>query len=105
MILSSHPVGTLEQGTEADVQTQGFRFAAYLAVCAPDIDRVPELVPQARFEKDGDVHVAAIGAPEDSAAQIEEVAFNMNPGDSVVFLCADAATYRAAMDELGRLPE
>jgi hypothetical protein len=103
MIHHRRPVGTLEQGLELDVQAEDFRFLAYLAVCAPDVDRVSELVPPERFEQDGDVHVAAIGAAEDAAAQIEEVAFNMSPGDSVVFLCKDARAYDAALAGLDRL--
>lgn len=104
MIHARRPVGTLEQGLELDVQAEDFRFMAYLAVCEPDVDRVSDLVPPERFAQEGDVHVAAIGTPEDATTQIEEVAFNMSPGDSVVFLCEDTDTYNAALEELDRLP-
>src|SRR3546814_80902 len=103
MPTTSHIADTLEHGVVLEVTLDGFQFFAYVAISEPDVDHVADIVPVSRFE-DGDVHVAAIGSPHDAPGQIEDIVFNMNPGDCVVFLCADPSSYNAALDQFGQHP-
>lgn len=97
----SHIVEFLQHGMVLDVTIEDFPFRAYVVISEPDIERVADFVPQAQFEQEGDLHVAAISQSEEARAQIQDITFNMNPGDAVVFLCADLAAYQAALEELG----
>lgn len=107
--MSTYPqsrlVDTLEHGAVLDVTIEELRFRAYVVVSEPDLERVADFVPREQFEQDGDVHVAAIGDPGQAREQIQDIAFNMNPGDAAVFLCADEAAFRNTLEELGQNPD
>ena len=92
----------LEHGMVLDVTIEDFQFRAYVVVSEPDLERVTDFVPQAQFEQEGDLHVAAISRADEARDQIQDITFNMNPGDAVVFLCADLSAYLAALEELGQ---
>jgi hypothetical protein len=100
----SRLVDTLAHGAILDVTIEELQFRAYVVVSEPDIERVADFVPKEQFEQDGDVHVAAISDAGQAREQIQDIAFNMNPGDAAVFLCADHAAFRNALEELGQDP-
>lgn len=104
MNATSHIVDPLENGLVLDVVIEDLQFRAYVVISEPDINLVSGFVPEEQFQQEGDVHVAAIGRSEDAREQIEDIAFNMNPGDAAVFLCGDKQAYVAALEELGQVP-
>ena len=95
-------VQTIEQGVVLDVRIEDLSFKAYVVISEPDINLVADFVPAEQFEQDGDVHVAAISHPDESRTQIQDVAFNMNMGDTVVFLCGNQTAYQHTLEELGQ---
>ena len=102
MDATSRIAGTLDNGVVLEVSIEDLRFTAYTVISEPDVNVVADFVPQEQFEADGDLHVAAVGRAEDADEQVGDVAFNMNPGDAAVFLCADAAAYQATLAALGQ---
>ncbi len=98
----SHIVDTLQQGVILDVSIEDLHFRAYVVVSEPDINLVADFVPPEQFEQDGDVHVAGISHPAEVREQIQDITFNMNPGDAAVFMCGDQQTYLDALEELGQ---
>lgn len=98
----SHVISTLNQGLILDVTLGELGFTAYVVVSEPDISRVADLVPKDHYDKHGDLHVTAISTPDETREQINDIAFNMNPGDAAVFLCSDEAAYMAVLEELGQ---
>lgn len=98
----SHVVSVLDQGLLLDVALGELGFTAYVVVSEPDLNRVAELVPQEHYERHGNLHVAAIEGAEEAHEQISELAFNMDQGDAVVFLCRDKSAYMATLHELGQ---
>lgn len=104
MNATSHIVDPLKNGLVLDVVIEDLQFRAYVVISKPDINLVSRFVPAEQFQRDGDVHVTAIGRSEDAREQIEDMAFNMNPGDAAVFLCGDERAYMAALEELGQIP-
>ena len=97
-------VRQLAEGLILDVAIEDLEFRAYVVICQPDINRVADFVPQEQFEQAGDLHVTSVSVPDEARQQVEDMAFNMNPSDAVVFLCADHDAYEATLEELG-LPE
>ncbi|RTZ47904.1 hypothetical protein EKL30_02685 [Candidimonas sp. SYP-B2681] len=102
MNVHSHIVETLQQGVVLDVSIEDLHFRAYVVLSEPDINLVADFVPPEQFEQDGDVHVAAISHPDEVHEQIQDITFNMNPGDAAVFMCSDQRTYLDALEELGQ---
>lgn len=100
----SHIVDTLENGLVLNVTIEDLQFRAYVVLSEPDINRVADFVPKEQFEQDGDVHVAAIHQSDDAREQIQDITFNMNPGDAAVFLCVDLQAYHDALEQLGQHP-
>ena len=98
----SHIVDSLEHGLVLDVTIEDLDFRAYVVVSEPDIDHVADFVPREQFEQDGDVHVAAVYRADEAREQIQDITFNMNPGDAAVFLCVDALAYQNTLEELGQ---
>lgn len=93
--LALHPLGVV-----VDVVIEELHFKAYVVVSEPDINLVADFVPQEQFDADGDLHVTAIANSAEARSQVEDLAFNMNLGDTAVFLCADLPTYEATLEEL-----
>lgn len=105
----SHPPSSqfaeqLDQCLVLDVTIEDLQFRAYVAVSAPDLDLVAAIVPSEQFEQDGDVHVTAVSHPGEARTQIEDLAFNMNPGDAAVFMCGSQRIYEQVLEELGYAP-
>ena len=94
-------VKTLAEGIVLDVDIEDLDFRAYVVISEPDINRVADFVPQEQFEQGGDLHVTAVGSSDEARQQVEDMAFNMNPSDAVVFLCGNEDAYEATLEELG----
>ena len=101
MPLDSRLVDRLDQGYVLDITLEDLDFRVYVALRDADVEHVAGLVPPERFQRDGDVHVAAIDDDDDASEQIQDVLFNLNPGDTIVFLCTGPDAYRDALAELG----
>jgi len=103
--MSMHPtsqiVDTLKQGLILDVTIEDLTFRSYVVVSAPDIELVADFVPPEQFDEDGDVHVTAVSHPDEALTQVEDIAFNMNPGDAAVFLCGNRNSYDRTLEVLG----
>lgn len=99
----SHIIEQLPEGAALDVTIEELNFRAYVVISEPDIDLVTHFVPAELFEQGG-VHVTAVASVDDAAEQVEDLAFNMNMGDTAVFLCADTTTCTAVLEELGYTP-
>lgn len=87
------------------VSVEDARFTAFVVICEPDLERVADMVPRNHFEQGGDVHVAAVESADDAPDTVNDITFNMNPGDSVVFMCVDALAYGQTLAHLGYTPE
>lgn len=98
----SHIISLLDKGLVLDVVLDELDFTAYVALSEPDINRVAEIVPQERYEKHQNLHVAAVDTALDAQEQVRDIAFNMDQGDAAVFLCRDEAAYCATLQELGQ---
>uniref|UniRef100_UPI00333F04BD hypothetical protein n=1 Tax=Castellaniella defragrans TaxID=75697 RepID=UPI00333F04BD len=101
MPLDSRLVDRLDQGYVLDITLEDLDFRVYVALRDADVEHVAALVPPERFEQDGDVHVAAIDDGDDASERIQDVLFNLNPGDAIVFLCTGPGAYRETLAELG----
>lgn len=101
MPLESRLIASLDQGYILDINLEDLQFRVYVALRDADVDLVAELVPPEQFERDGDVHVAAIHEGDDASQHIQDVLFNLNPGDAIVLLCTGPTAYRETLAELG----
>jgi hypothetical protein len=104
MNASSQLVASLAQGVILDVTLEDLHFRAYVVISEPDISLVAQFVPRSQFEQDGDVHVTAVELPEEARTQVQDISFNMNPGDAAVFLCRDELAWTETLQELGHRP-
>lgn len=92
MSLNNVLISTLDDGAVLQLYVEQMPVYAYVVVSEPNIDRVADILPVDRFEADGDIHVIAISHPDDAQALIDDVSENLNPDDTVVFLCSDHVT-------------
>ncbi|MGB6007727.1 hypothetical protein [Castellaniella sp.] len=104
MPLDSQLITRLDQGLVLDITLEDLPFRVYVAQRPADVEQVAGLVPAEQFQGDGDVHVAAIHDGDDASEQIQDVLFNLNPGDAIVFLCTGPQAYADALAELGQAP-
>ncbi|WP_322998178.1 hypothetical protein [Castellaniella sp.] len=105
MPLDSRLIAQLDQGLILDITLEDLPFRVYVAQRPADVEQVADLVPAEQFQGDGDVHVAAIHDGDDASEQIQDVLFNLNPGDAIVFLCTGSQAYADALAELGQAPD
>lgn len=98
---SNHLISTLANGAVLQVQLEGTTVQAYVVISEPSIDRVADILPEERFEADGDIHVMAVAQPQDASALIDDVSQNINANDTIVFLCIDAATKDEILKQFG----
>ena len=94
----------LDQGVVLDVTIEELTCSAYVVISPPDLELVAQIVPASQFEQEGEVHVTAVESADQARQQVEDLAFNMNIGDTAVFLCQDTAAYEATLEELGQTP-
>jgi hypothetical protein len=102
MPLDSRLISHLDRGLVLDITLEDLSFRVYVAQREADVEQVAELVPAEQFQGDGDVHVAAIHDGDDASEQIQDVLFNLNPGDAIVFLCTGPQAYADALAEFGQ---
>ncbi|HLU01541.1 MAG TPA: hypothetical protein VKZ94_02190 [Advenella sp.] len=81
------------------VQVNGLTMDIYLIVEDVDFDRIPDILPKARFEQDGQIHVSSLGLENEAVEdEMESILANMDSDDTVLFFCADAHAYNTALD-------
>lgn len=105
MNIEGHLLRRFDNGAVLDVIADGMPLRAYVAICAPDPEAVTAFVPPEQFEQGGSLHVAAVETATDAATIVEDVLFNMDPDDAVAFLCPDAGSWRATLEQLGYVPD
>lgn len=98
---TNHLISTLTDGAVLQVRLDGTSVQVYVVISEPSIDRVADILPKERFEADGDIHVMAVGQPEDASTLIDDVSQNIHPDDIIVFLCIDAATKDEVLKQFG----
>lgn len=103
MPLDSRLVSLVDQGHILDITLENLDFRVYVALRDANVEEVAGLVPPERFEL-GEVHVMAIGGEDDAPAQVQDALFNLNPGDTLVFLCTDEQGYGNTLAEFGQAP-
>ncbi|HEY0296499.1 MAG TPA: hypothetical protein VGC69_14320 [Bordetella sp.] len=99
-ILSSR-LATLENGMSLSTTIDGESLTVYAVLGEPDFEIIPRIVPVALVEAGAEIHAAVVDGVDQAQDQIDEVLDNVNPGDAVVFFCADENCYNAALDLLG----
>lgn len=98
---TNHLISTLAEGAVLQVELDGTPVQAYVVVSEPAIDRVADILPEDRFQADGDIHVMAVGQPQDASALIDDISQNINADDTLVFLCVDTATKDEVLKQFG----
>lgn len=94
-------LSTLADGAVLQVQLNGMSVHVYVVTSEPSIDRVADILPEERFAADGDIHVMAVGQPQDAGMLIEDLSQNINDDDTIVFLCIDTATKDEVLKQFG----
>lgn len=105
MPLDSRLIAVLDHGMVLDITLENLPFRVYLAQRDADVQQVADLVPAQQFEGPGEVHVAAIHDGEDVDEQVQDVLFNLNPDDAVVFLCTSEQAYSDTLAVFGQSPQ
>lgn len=101
MDISSRLESRFDTGLVLDVRAGELPFRAYVAISPPDLEAVTTFVPPEQFENGHNLHVAAIDTPDEAAAILEDVLFNMDADDAVALLCVDAESWAATLQALG----
>lgn len=99
--MSTHSklIEVIENGAVLNVHIDEHLVQAYVVISAPDLDAVADIVPEERFELGGDIHVMAVAHADDAHTTVNDALFNVNPDDTIVFLCHDAETKDAVIRE------
>lgn len=104
MSLPGRLISHLDQAQLIEITLEGFKFEIYVALRDANIEHVTKLVPAEKFENSGNVHVAAIHDDQDAANEISDMLFNLNPGDTIVFLCTGKQAYADVLTEFEQTP-
>jgi len=99
-ILSSR-ITDVPGGVALRTAIDGEIIRAYVVISPPDLEAIATIVPREDVDAGGDIHATAVEDAESAETRVRDVLENMNPGDMVVLLCADAAAQAAAMELLG----
>ncbi len=102
MPLDSQLVERFDQGLAFDINLENLIFRVYVAQRPADVQEAANIVPAELFASAGNVHVAAIHDTDDAAVEIQNVLFNLDPGDTLVFLCSGPLSYAATLAEFGQ---
>lgn len=95
-------VRALHQGVQITAEVNGLVLDIYLIVAAVDFDQIPEIVPQDRFEQEGQIHIASLGLEDEPVEdEMESILANMDSEDTVLFFCANSDAYHQALDFIG----
>lgn len=100
-ILSSRITDVPGGGVALRTAIDGEIIRAYVVVSPPDLEAIADIVPREDVDAGGDIHATAVEHAESAESDVQDVLANMNPGDMVVFLCADAAAQAATLKILG----
>lgn len=87
-----------------EITLENLPFRVYVAQRDADVQQVADLVPAEQFQGPGEVHVAAITDADDAEEQVQDVLFNLNPDDALVFLCTSAKAYAGTLAAFGQEP-
>ncbi len=101
MPITSKLLNHFPAGIVLNVLADELPLRAYVAISAPDPEAVTAFVPPEQFEKNANLHVAAVGSPDEVPDLVEDILFNMEAGDAVAFLCADQPSWLATVQQLG----
>lgn len=105
MPLDSRLIALLDRGMVLDTTIEDLPFRVYVAQRDADVQQVADLVPAEQFQGPGEVHVAAIHDGDDAAQQVQDVLFNLSPGDALVFLCTGQQAYTETLAVFGQTPQ
>jgi hypothetical protein len=105
MPLDSRLIALLDRGMVLDITLENLPFRVYVAQRDADVQQVADLVPAEQFQGEGEVHVAAIHNGDDASQHIQDVLFNLNPGDALVFLCTGEQAYVDTLAAFGQTPQ
>lgn len=94
----------IPDGVVLDIKAGELQVQAYLVIAEPDLERVSSIVPTSVFEQGIAVHVGSVDTLSDTTEQVVQILENMQPGDIVVYLCADLHAYSQALHVLGWEP-
>lgn len=104
MSISGKLIAHLDQAQLIEITLEELTFPIYVALRDADVEHVANLVPKERFEQSANVHVAAIHEDQDIQVEISDVLFNLNPGDTIVFLCTSYSAYTQVLAEFEQEP-
>ena len=99
-IVSLH-LRDIPDGVVLDITAGDLQVQAYLVIAPADLEMVSRIVPTEIFEQRIPVHVSSVDTMSDVTEQVVQILENMQPGDVVVYLCADLTSYAQALKVLG----
>lgn len=99
MTTHSQLIEIVENGAVLDIHIDEHSIRAYVVISEPDLNAVGDIVPEERFEQGGDIHVMAVANANDADTTVNDALFNVNPDDTIVFLCHDNDTKNAVLQE------
>ena len=94
----------IPDGVVLDIHAGELSVRAYLVIAEADLEIVSRIVPAEIFEQGTPVHVGSVDTASDITEQVVMILENMQPGDIVVYLCADLPAYAQALQVLGWQP-
>ena len=62
-------VRAIPHGIQVQTLVNGLTLDIYLIVAEADFDQIPEILPKARFEEEGQIHVSSLGQDEEPAEE------------------------------------
>lgn len=95
----------IPDGVVLDISAGELLVQAYLVIAEPELEVVSKIVPTEIFEQGTPVHVGSVDTLSDVMDQVVQILENMQPGDVVVYLCADLTAYAQALQVLGLQPK
>ena len=101
LMISSQLIGPVSNGVLLAVVAGDLAVRAYVVIEPQDLHIVEDLVPPSVFESGAQVHVGGISADDDIGEQVVQILENMDPDDTVVYLCDGDASYAATLAILG----
>ncbi|WP_153045690.1 hypothetical protein [Advenella sp. S44] len=92
-------VRAIPQGVQLLTQINDLMLDIYLLVADVDFDRIPDILPEKRFQQEGQIHVSSLGLEDEPVEdEMESILANMDSEDTVLFFCADEQAYHIALD-------
>lgn len=104
MTITSSLIAHLDDAQLVQISLENLTFDIYIAQRDADVEHVSQLVPKEKFMGNGNVHVAAISENQDISTEINDILFNLNPDDTIVFLCTSKQAYTDVLAEFEQAP-